>query len=242
MAKPTAASEQMPLVIYNDPAELPAHEQPRARLLSEGAPACSAAELLQVLIGGPSAERAARQLLEQCHDLHGIATRSAFELADLVHGLGHAKAAQLKASFEIGRRLFSQVRDARHQIRTPADAAHLLIPRLSLLEQEEVHVLLLDTRNRLICPTSLRIYRGNLSSASMRTCEVFREAIRHNAASIILAHSHPSGDPSPSADDCACTKELVKAGRLLDITLADHIVIGHGSSYVSMRERGLGFE
>ena len=240
MRKP--APDQLALVVYDDPAELPVHERPHSRLLREGAPACSAVELLQVLIGGPHAERAARRLLAHCQDLRGIATRSAFELADLTEGLGQAKAAQLIASFEIGRRLFGQPRDTRQQIRTPADAAEILTPRLSLLEQEEVHVLLLDTRNRLIHPTSLLIYRGSLSSASMRVCEVFREAIRHNAASIILAHSHPSGDPTPSSEDLACTKELIKAGKLLDITLADHIVIGHGSSHVSMRERGLGFE
>ena len=239
MRKPNA--DQLSLVVYNDPAELPTHEQPRARLLSEGALACSTLELLQVLIGGPNAERAARRLLEHCYDLRGIANRSVLELADVAHGMGQAKAAQLKASFEIGRRLFSEPRETRQQIRTPADAAQILIPRLSLLEQEEVHVLLLDTRNRLIYPNSLLIYKGSLNAASMRTCEVFREAIRHNAKSIILAHAHPSGDPSPSSDDLACTKELVKAGRLLDIELADHLVIGHGN-YVSMRERGLGFD
>ena len=239
MSKPNV--DQLSLVVYSDPAELPTHEQPRARLLRDGAPACSTLELLQVLIGGPSAERASRQLLERCLDLRGIANRSILELADLTHGLGQVKAAQLKASFEIGRRLFSQPSESRAQIRTPADAAQILIPCLSLLEQEEVNVLLLDTRNRLICPNSLLIYKGSLNAASMRTCEVFREAIRHNANSIILAHCHPSGDASPSSDDLACTKELAKAGRLLDIELADHIVVGHGT-YVSMRERGLGFD
>ena len=109
---------------------------------------------------------------------------------------------------------------------------------MGLLEQEEVHTMLLDTRNRLIA--SPMIYRGALNACNMRIAEVFREAIRQNAASLIIAHNHPSGDPSPSADDVNVTHELVKAGKMLDIELLDHLVIAQ-NRHVSLKERGLGF-
>ena len=233
---------QLPLVTYQKPIELPTHEQPHARILREGPAACSTIELLQVLIGGPDAETAARQLLDQCHDLRGVAQKSIYELAQLVHGLGESKASRLKASLELGKRLFAAANEQRLQIRTPADAAHLLMPMLSLLEQEEVHILMLDSRNRMI-GSPVMIYKGQLNSANMRVCEVFREAIRHNAKSIVVSHNHPSGDPTPSSDDVFVTKELCKAGKLLDIDVLDHVVIGvTGSGWVSLKERGLGFE
>ena len=238
----TVGEEQLSLVVYANPPELPVQERPHARILRDGATACSTAELLQVLIGGPDAETAARQLLDQCRDLRGVAQKSIYELAQLVHGLGEGKASRLKASLELGKRLFAAANEQRLQIRTPADAANLLMPTLSLLEQEEVHVLMLDSRNRLI-GSPVMIYKGQINSASMRVCEVFREAIRHNAKSIVVAHNHPSGDPSPSSDDVFVTKELCKAGKLLDIDVLDHVVIGViGSGWVSLKERGLGFE
>jgi DNA repair protein RadC len=200
---------------------------------------CSTLELLQVVIGGPKAERAARALLDRCQDLRGIARHSVGELAGLASGLGEGKASQIKAGLELGRRLFAVTDTPRPQIKTPADAAHILIPLLSLLDQEEVHTMQLDTRNRVISITLL--YRGSLNTASMRVGEVWKEAIRVNAAAIVIAHNHPSGDPSPSAEDIQVTKTLKEAGKLLDVELLDHIVIG-GARYVSMKERGLGFE
>lgn len=189
--------EQLSLVVYANPPELPVQERPHARILREGPSACSTVELLQVLIGGPDAETAARQLLEQCHDLRGLAQKSIYELAQLVHGLGEGKASRLKASLELGRRLFTVAGEQRLLVKTPSDAAQLMMPKLALLEQEEVHVLLLDTRNRMI-GQPVMVYRGSLNSANMRMCEVFREAIRHNAKSIVLFHNHPSLDPTPS--------------------------------------------
>jgi DNA repair protein RadC len=230
---------QTSFVIYNEPEALPASERPQARILRDGPAVCSTLELLQVVIGGPKAERAARSLLDRCQDLRGIARHSVYELAGLASGLGEGKAAQLKAGLELGRRLFAVTDTPRPQIKTPADAAQLLIPLLSLLDQEEVHTLQLDTRNRVVSITLL--YRGSLNAASMRVGEVFKEAIRTNAAAIVISHNHPSGDPTPSAGDIHVTKTLQSAGKLLDVELLDHIVVG-GPRYVSMKERGLGFE
>jgi DNA repair protein RadC len=238
-AKHRVSEDQLAFIVYQTPAELPPSERPKARILREGALVCSNAELLQVLVGGSNAEQVARDLLSQCNDLRGIATKSVSELTDTIHGIGLHKAVLLKASFELGKRLFVQSPETKPFIKTPADAAQLLMPEMGLLEQEEVHTLLLDARNRVMA--SMMIYRGTLNAANMRLGEVFREAIRHNCASVIIAHNHPSGDPSPSNDDEIVTKELIKAGKMLDIEVLDHLVVAH-NRYVSLKERGLGFE
>jgi len=228
----------MPLLMYEPLAPLPEAERPGTRLLRDGPVACSTVELLQVLIGGPQAERSARELLAHCRDLRGILLRTPYELASNVHGLGEKKAALVKACLELGKRMITQPPETRPQIRTPADAAHLLMPEIGHLEQEEVWVMLLDARSRVIGTS--RIYRGSLNSASMRVNELFREAIRNNAASIILAHNHPSQDCSASSDDIYVTKEAIKAGKLLDIECVDHLVCC-ATSYCSLKERGLMF-
>ena len=238
MNKKRLSTEQMSFVIYEPPGELPECDRPRTRLLRDGAAVCSTVELLQVLIGGRYAERAARQLLGHGQDLRGIASMPVRELASRVEGLGEKKALQLKACFELGKRLFTQPAATRPQIKTPADAAQLLMPEVGLLDQEEVRVIMLDTRNRILATTM--VYRGALNMASMRVCELFKEAIRLNAASIILIHNHPSNDPTPSAEDVRVTKEVIKAGQLLDIELLDHLVLT-ADCYVSLKERGLAF-
>ncbi|NJM40672.1 MAG: DNA repair protein RadC [Anaerolineae bacterium] len=241
LAKPKVSEDQLAFIVHQSLSELPAQERPKARILREGVLACSNAELLQVLIGGPNAEQVARDLLSQCQDLRGIAAKSVSELADTIYGMGQHKAALLKASFELGKRLFVQSPETKPLIKTPADAAQLLMPEMGLLEQEEVWTVMLDARNRII-GTPTMLYRGCLNAAQMRVGEVFREAIRHSAASIIVAHNHPSTDPSPSADDVVVTKELIKAGKLLDVDVIDHIVVGGTTRFVSLKERGLGFE
>ena len=231
---------QLSLIVYQSPDELPEHERPRARALREGISACSTSELLQILIGGPYAEWAARALLGECNDLRGLASKSLIEMADTVRGIGLAKAMQVKASVELGKRMVLSSAVPRTLIKTPADAAELLMPTLGLLEQEEVWTVLLDSRNRLI-GTPTMLYRGCLNAANMRVGEVFREAIRHNCASLIISHNHPSGDPTPSADDILVTTQLIKAGKLLDCELTDHLVIAQ-NRYVSLKERGLAFD
>ncbi len=156
-----------------------------------------------------------------------------------MRGIGPVKAIEIKAAFELGKRAALAAPEQRPQIKTPADAAQLLMLDMTALEQEEVRTMLLDTRNRVL--STAMIYRGSLNSASMRVAELFKTAIRNNAASIIVAHNHPSGDPAPSQDDIHVTKELIKAGKLLEIDVLDHIIIGH-NRFVSLKERRLGFE
>jgi DNA repair protein RadC len=156
-----------------------------------------------------------------------------------VQGVGEVKAIEIKAALELGKRMALATPEHRPQIKTPSDAAQILMLEMGLLEQEEVRTILLDTRNRIIATPM--IYRGSLNAASMRVGEVFKEAIRNNSAAVIVAHNHPSNDPTPSAEDILVTKTLVQAGRLLDIEVLDHVVVCQ-NRYVSLKERGLGFE
>jgi DNA repair protein RadC len=142
------------------------------------------------------------------------------------------------AALELGRRYASpSATDAPH-IQGPSDAAHILIPTMATLEQEHLRVMLLNTKNRVLAVHE--VYKGSVSASLVRVGEVFREAIRRNAPAIIVAHNHPSGDPSPSPEDIHVTRRLAEAGRLLDIELLDHLIIGDGR-WVSLRERGVSF-
>jgi DNA repair protein RadC len=179
----------------------------------------------------------AERLLSQFGGLAGLAQASHDELCQ-VHGIGEAKATQIKAALELGRRLLATAPHERPQVRSPADVANLLMLEMSLLEQEHLRAVLLDTKNVVI--RVINVYAGNLNTAVVRVGEVFREAIRANCASIIVVHNHPSGDPTPSPEDVRVTEQLVEAGRLLDIDVLDHLVIGR-NRYVSLKERGLGF-
>ncbi len=157
------------------------------------------------------------------------------------HGLGLAKATTVLAALELGRRVLLSDAGERSQVRSSQDAAAYLQVKLRGLDQEQLHVMLLSTRNHIM--GTRKVYEGSLNSSIVRPAEVFRDAIRENAAAIIVAHNHPSGDPNPSPDDIRVTRDLVQAGKLLEIEVLDHLVIGdqhHG--YVSLRERRLGFE
>jgi DNA repair protein RadC len=220
--------------------DLPDAERPRERLERLGPGALSTAELIALIVrtgsAGENAVRLGERLLAEHGGLAGLARLGLPELCAL-RGLGAAKAAQLVGALELGRRAALEGQGARPQISSPADAARLLLPEMSRLEQEHLRVLLLDTRNRVLGVHE--VYKGSLNVSMVRVGEVFREAIRRNCASIIVAHNHPSGDPSPSAEDVAVTQQIVDAGELLDIAVLDHLVIGH-AQWVSMKERGLG--
>lgn len=222
--------------------DIPEGERPRERLRDIGAGGMSQRELIAIILRTGSREQNALQLadalLQKFNGLSGLARASLPELMQL-RGMGQVKAIEVKAALELGKRLAMSGQESKPQIKTPADAAQMLMLHMGLLDQEEVRTLLLDTRNRVMA--SHMIYKGSLNAASMRVSEVFKEAVRSNAAAIIVAHNHPSGDPSPSAEDIAVTKTLQNAGKLLDIELLDHIVIAH-NRYVSLKERGLGFE
>ena len=222
--------------------ELPPAERPRERLAARGPAGLSSAELIGLLWASGSRQASvaamAEDALVRCDGLAGLARASAREL-ERVPGVGPARAAQLSAAFELGRRAVVDWPAGRWTIRGPRDLASRLTAELGHLQREELRVVLLDTRNGVLAmPT---IYRGNVSAALVRIAELFRDAVRLHAARIILVHNHPSGDPTPSPDDLHMTAEAVAAGRLLDISVLDHLVVGHGS-WVSLRDRGLAFD
>ncbi|GJM42381.1 MAG: UPF0758 protein [Ardenticatenaceae bacterium] len=217
------------------------HDRPRERLLKVGERAVSTAELLAIIlrtgVPGENVVRLAERLLNSFRDLPGLARASIAELTE-VKGIGPAKAVEIKAALEIGRRLLTTAPEEKPRITSPADAANLLMSEMSFLEKEHLRLILLDTRNRVLATPT--IYIGSLNTSVIRIGELFRAAIKENAAAFIVAHNHPSGDPSPSPEDVAVTRQMVQAGSLLNIDVLDHVVIGH-NRFVSMKERGLGF-
>ena len=221
--------------------EMPEAERPRERLAHYGAGALSTAELLAIILrtgfAGCSVMDLSLHLLSRYGGLSGLARASFRELCQET-GLNTAKVAQLKAALELGRRLQIESPEQRPQILSPADAANLLMLEMQSLEQEHLRVILLDTKHRVLdMPT---VYRGSLNSSMVRVGELFREAIRANCAAVIIVHNHPSGDPSPSREDIAITRQIVEAGKLLNIDVLDHIIIGH-QRFVSLLERGENF-
>jgi len=220
--------------------EWPVSERPREKLARHGEASLSTAELLSIILRTGSAREdavaLAQRLLVGRGGLAGLADASTVELAT-EHGMGPAKGAELKAALELGKRLLEQ-RVERPHVHSPADVANLMMLEMGLLQQEVMRTVLLNTKNHVIA--SPVIYQGSLNTAVVRVGELFREAIRHHCLSMIVVHNHPSGDPTPSPEDVAVTRELVAAGKLLDIEVLDHLVIGH-QRFVSLKERGLGF-
>lgn len=221
--------------------DLPSAERPRERLLRFGPAALSNAELLAIIwrtgTTRESVLEMASRVLSQFGSLAAIGKASIRELMAL-RGIGEAKAIELQAAIELGRRTVSLAPDDRLTVRSPADIANFCIPDMALLDRETLRVVLLNMKNQVVSVHDL--YRGSLNRSVVRVAEVFREAIRQNAAAIAVVHNHPSGDPSPSSEDVAVTSDLVAAGRLLDIEVLDHIIVA-GQRYLSLKERGLGF-
>ncbi len=222
--------------------EVPLAERPRERLALRGVGGLTSAELIGLVWGsgtrGRSAVDLAGDALARHEGLAGLARASEQELAT-VAGIGVARAAQLVAAFELGRRLLADWPAARWTIRGPADVAERLILQMGRLEREELRVVMLDTKNHVLRVAT--VYQGNVSSSLVRVGELFRDAVRLNASALILVHNHPSGDPTPSPDDLHLTAEALAAGRLLDIAVLDHLVIGH-DAYASLRDRGVAFD
>ena len=207
--------------------EMPSLERPRERLRDHGPAALPTAELLAIILRTGTASQSvitlAQSLLHRHGGLGGLARLSFAELTQ-EPGLGEAKAAELQALFQLALRFGALVPEERPHIRSPQDVFALLGGEMSLLDQEHMRVMMINTRNQVM---SVReVYKGNVGAAVVRPAEVYREAIRQNAPSIIIVHNHPSGDPAPSPDDRRVTEILVEAGKLLDIELLDHVVIG----------------
>ncbi len=218
--------------------KLPLRERPAWRVTYQ-AEGCSLIELLAVLIGGRSQIESAQELVGRFASIRSLVHATSEEISG-VYGVGPMTAARLQAALELGRRLSTENGEHRVQIQSPDEAAELLVYRMQHLEQEHLVVLPLDSRNRLI-GEPVDVYHGSLNSSLVRIGEVFRPAIRANAAAILIAHNHPSGSPEPSPEDVALTRAIVEAGKLLDVECLDHLIIGSGR-FVSLKSRGLGFE
>jgi DNA repair protein RadC len=222
-------------------ADLQRSDRPRERLAQQGAAALAEAELVAILLRtgtrGMNALRLAETLLGDCGGVAGLRHVRYDELQGR-HGIGAAKAAQLMAAIELGRRFAQAEVVGRRAIQSPDDLAEMLRYDIGGKEQEHLVAVLLDTRNRWL--RTVEVYVGSLNTSVVRIGEVFREAVRANAAAVIVAHNHPSGDPSPSPEDVAVTRALVEAGRLLDIEVLDHVIVCR-DRHLSLRQAGLGF-
>lgn len=230
-----------PLPSKNTPiTDLPPEDRPRERLLRNGPRALSNVELLAILLrtgtDNENVLQLAQRILSHFGGLHHLASVSPAELMN-IRGLGEAKATQVTAALEIGNRLAASQPTERPQIRKAADAAQLVLD-MRYLTQENVRLILLDSQNRVMAiPT---VYIGTTNTSVLRVAEIFREAITRNSPALIVVHNHPAGDPVPSPEDITFTKDMVRAGELLDIHVTDHIIIGE-REWRSLREMGLGF-
>ena len=222
--------------------QLPVGERPRERLRAHGPRYLNNAELIAILlrtgIAGENAINVATRILAEFQGLGGFARAAYAELCSQ-RGLSDAKTCEIMAALELGRRIASLAPEERAEISCPQDAANLVSAEMALLPQENLVALLLNTRNQVVGKRT--IYIGTVNSSAVRPAEVLRPAIRENAPSIIVVHNHPSGDPTPSPEDVAITRDLAAAGKLMDIELLDHLIIGHGGRFVSLKEKGLGF-
>jgi len=221
--------------------DMQASQRPRERLEELGAGSLNDAELLGILIRvglpGENAVQVGQRLLNNLGGLYGI-HRADFADVCQEKGIGRAKAAQIKAAIELGRRMVRDNPEESVTVRSPQDAADLVMYDMVAIEQEELRVILLDTRNRVM--KIEEVYRGSLNASQVRVGELFKSAVKRSAASLIVIHNHPSGDPTPSPDDIAITRAIIQAGKLLDIEVLDHLIVGRGR-FISLKERGLGF-
>lgn len=225
--------------------DTPAHERPRERLAALGADRLRDAELVAILLRtgtkATSVTAVAERLLHAFD--HSLVRLSAATATDLrkVDGIGLDKAVTLKAAFELAKRMSQETRHEMPLLDTPERVADFLREDMRHLEVETFHLLLVNTRRRMIAKE--RIAQGTLDTLLIHPREVFRRAITANAAAIILAHNHPSGDPSPSEADIRVTRDLIRAGQLLKIEVLDHVILGHRTTerprdFTSLRELG----
>jgi DNA repair protein RadC len=218
--------------------ELPTNERPRERLLHQGAASLSNSELLAIQLRIGTQERSALGLAElliaRLGGLRGVATATVEELSR-VKGIGPAKAAEILAAIELGRRVHMMVPEDRPTICSPQDVVNLLQSELRDASKEHFKSLLLNAKNQVVKVCTVSV--GTLDSSLVHPREVFKDAINASAAAIIVAHNHPSGDPAPSAEDRRITQRLFEAGELLGIDLLDSVIIGDGR-WVSLKQLG----
>ncbi|MGM9539549.1 RadC family protein [Anaerovibrio sp.] len=221
--------------------ELPADERPRERLLALGPGFLSNAELLAIVLRNGSRERSALQVAQEILGMYreeGVAALARMSAGELmgIRGIGSAKAAEIMAAVELGKRLNGGAARQRAAVTCPEDAAEYAMPRFRYEEREHFAVILLNVKNHILSMPVISI--GSLTASVVHPREVFRAAIQQTAASIILVHNHPSGDPSPSREDIEITARLVQVGRVMDIPVLDHIILGN-DNYISLKEQGV---
>jgi len=219
--------------------QLPPELRPRERLIQFGAGSLSNAELLAIVLGTGTKNRTTVQLSEKllsCFQTLGSIWRSTIEELCDISGIGEAKATKVLAALELGRRISMAAPSERHTINGPEDVAELLMPEMRYLDREHFRALVLNTKHQVLRVIDISI--GSLNSSVVHPRELYKMVIRHNGAAVIVAHNHPSGDPTPSSEDIAVTKRLSEAGGVLGIELLDHIILGDGR-FVSLNEYSL---
>lgn len=218
--------------------DLPTDERPREKLARNGAQSLSTQELLAIILRTGTAGRSALSLADRLLHAHGgLRGLAGADIGELIRteGVGKVKAIQIAACVELGRRLAVQMEDERRAVGSPEEVADMLMPEMRDLKVEQFRVLVLDTKHRIIRVKMAS--SGTLDASLVHPREVFREAIAASGAAVIVAHNHPSGDPTPSREDRATTQRLAEAGRVLGIELLDHLIIGE-SKWISMKRAG----
>ncbi|GGL41270.1 RadC family protein [Sporolactobacillus putidus] len=219
--------------------DVPNEDRPRERLIRDGADSLSNQELLAIILRSGTKNESVLQLsgrlISHFEGLDLLRDASVEELRK-VRGIGTAKAVQLLASFEVGRRMARLRSDTHYTVRSPEDGANFVMEEMRILKQEHFIALFLNTKNQVLHKTT--IFIGSLNASIVHPREVFKEAVRRSAAAIICFHNHPSGDPSPSREDIEVTKRLVSCGKILGVDMLDHIVIGD-RKFVSLKQKGM---
>ena len=219
--------------------DVPKEERPRERLIKEGAEALSNQELLSIILRTGSRQESVIQLAQRVlHEFEGLRQLRAATLEELIaiKGIGKTKAVEIQATLELGKRMLNEGDEERYVIRSPQDGANYVMEDMRFLTQEHFVALYLNTKNQVIHRQT--VFIGSLNASIVHPREVFKEALKRSAASIICFHNHPSGDPTPSREDIDVTKRLVECGLLLGIDVLDHIIIGD-RKFVSLKEKGV---
>lgn len=217
--------------------QLPESEQPARRLRELGAVALNNTELLSVALMLPDTDTA-NQLSQLLSEYDNLLVKIPRDRVKDINHVGDKTADMILAIAELARRQALACPREKARINSPADAAALVQYEMQSLDHEQLRVMLLNRRNEVI--KIVMVYKGSVSSSQVRVGELFKDALREQASAVIIVHNHPSGDPTPSPDDVAVTRAIVQAGKLVDVDVLDHLVIGQ-SKWVSLKERGLGF-